>query len=122
MLIIYLFFLSSAQAQPSQNYDIYLKGQEGERMISCADLSCASFRENDHQVKFRLKPQAANRARIFEENNRGIKANLIACGKPLAFHLGSSLSGKEGLVILDVSEELGPCVRGAAKALPSCEP
>lgn len=122
MLILYLFFLSPAHAQPPEKYDIYLKGQEGERMISCSDLACASFREGDQRVEFRLKPEAVNRARIFEENNRGIKANLIACGKPLAFHLDSRLSGKEALVTLNISKEMAHCVRGAAKALPSCGP
>lgn len=122
MLVLYLLFLSPAHAQSAKEYDIYLKGQEGERMISCSDLACADFREHDQRVEFRLKPQATNRARIFEENNRGIKANLIACGKPLAFHLGSRLSGKEALVSLSITKDLGPCVRGAAKALPSCNP
>lgn len=120
MLLLALFFLSSAQAAEPQDYDIYLKGQEGERMISCSDLTCANFKEPEQRVEFRLKPEAVNRARIFAENNRGIKANLIACGKPLAFHLGSHLSGKEPLVTLDITKELGPCVRGAIRSLPPC--
>lgn len=122
MLVLSMLFLGVAYAKPTSNHDIYLKGQEGERMISCADISCANFREQDSRVEFRLKPEAANRARIFVENNRGIKANLIACGKPLSFHLGSLLSGKEELVTLPISKELSPCVRGAAQALPSCGP
>jgi hypothetical protein len=120
MVILFLIYLGMAQAQPPDAYDIYLKGEEGERMISCSDLACANFRENEQRVEFKLKPKALSRARQFAENNRGIKANLIACGKPLAFHLGSRLSGKEALVTLDISKELGPCVRGAARAIPSC--
>lgn len=120
MLILALFLLSPAFAEEPQDFDIYLKGQEGERMISCSDITCANFKEPEQRVQFRLKPEAVNRARIFAENNRGIKANLIACGKPLAFHLGSRLSGKEPLVTLDITKDLSPCVRGAIRSLPSC--
>lgn len=120
MFLLYLIYLGTARAQAP--YDIYLKGQEGERMLSCSDLACANYREADQRVEFKLKPAAAHRARLFAENNAGIKANLIACGKPLAFYLGSLLSGKEALVSLSVSKELSPCVSGAAKALPSCDP
>lgn len=90
-------------------------------MISCSDLACATFREDLRRIDFKLKPEAQSRARRFVENNRGIKANLIACGKPLAFHLDSLLSGKEALVSLGISKDLSSCVKGAAKALPACE-
>lgn len=120
--LIYILFLNTILAASAANgkTKIYLKGSEGERLISTDDLACGQYDKQTHIASFRLKPEAGSRAKSFAENNRGIKANLMACGTPFAFHLDGRLSEEGALVAVRVPKESWECVSQAAKPLSPC--
>lgn len=117
-----LFYLLAAPALAGKSDSAYLKGNEGEKLVSAEDVSCADTAESKHSlvVTFSLNPEARERAAKFAKENTGISASIMACGTPLSVKLNEEFSGP-GAISVNVPKPLRDCVKRLVKNKKACK-
>jgi hypothetical protein len=108
---------------PERKESLLMKGAEGEKLISEEDITCADPiepKDGSLSVFLRLKDEVVGRAKSYIKENKGIKANFVLCGKPVAVSLNDSLEKYDDHLLVAVPKEHKKCVQSVLKTIARC--